>query len=92
MSKIEEEGYYVVKGLLTAEEVKVCKKEIKEIMWYEKFERTGVEGKDWEEPVNRMPAINNDSRLMSEDKELSVRPLLIDVNNEFFYKLCRHPK
>ena len=57
--QIEEDGYYVVKRLLTAEEVDACKKEIKEIVykWYENFERTGVEGNDWEEPVNRMPAI-----------------------------------
>lgn len=95
MSQIEEDGYYVVKRLLTAEEVDACKKEIKEIVykWYENFERTGVEGNDWEEPVNLMPAIKEGKRPMPEDKELSVRRLFrMAVTNEFFNKLCRHPK
>lgn len=95
MSQIEDEGYYVVKGLLSAGEIEECKKEIKEIVykWYEKFERTGVEGNDWEEPVNRLPAIKDGTRLMTEDKEMSVRRLFrMAVTNEFFNKLCRHPK
>lgn len=95
MSKIEDEGYYVVNGLLTAEEVDACKQEIKSIVykWYEEFERTGIEGNDWEEPVNRMPAIKDGTRPMPEDKEMSVRRLFrMAVTNEFFKELCKHPK
>lgn len=95
MSQIEDEGYYVVRGILTAQEVDACKKEIKEIVykWYENFERTGVEGNDWEEPVNRMPAIKEGKRPMPEDKEMSIRRLFrMAVTNEFFKKLCKHPK
>ena len=94
-AQIQEEGYCIVKGLLTAEEVNECKKEIKNIIekWYETFEQNGFEGNDWEELCNRLPAIKDGTQPMPSDKEMSIRRLFrMAVHTEYFRKLAQHPK
>ncbi|XP_065890505.1 phytanoyl-CoA dioxygenase domain-containing protein 1-like [Dysidea avara] len=95
-AQIEQEGYCIVKGLLTVEEVNECKKEIRNIIekWYETFERNGfAEGNDWEEICNRLPSIKDGSRPMPSDKEMSIRRLFrMAVHTEYFRKLAQHPK
>lgn len=95
-TQIEQEGYCVVKGLLTVEEVNECKKEIRNIIekWYETYEQNGSkEGNDWEELCNRLPSIKDGTQPMPSDKEKSIRRLFrMAVHTDYFRKLAQHPK
>lgn len=53
-------GYMVIRGLYTAEEVDVANREISETIksWFDKLYRNEKEGNDWEEIVNRSFNIN----------------------------------
>ena len=57
-SLLEEHGYFVVRGLFSADEVKQVCAGISSVCneWYENYARTGEEGNDWEEIANRRPA------------------------------------
>lgn len=53
---LQKYGYFVVRGLLTKEEIKSTITEISDIVseWWKRFENTdGSEGEDWEEIANR---------------------------------------
>lgn len=57
LAKLRKHGYFVVKGLLTNQEVEETKAEISRIVsgWYEKQQHKtqGDDGLDWEEIANR---------------------------------------
>ena len=53
---LQKHGYFVVRGLLTQDEIESTITEISDIVseWWKKFESTdGSEGDDWEEIANR---------------------------------------
>ena len=53
---LQKHGYFVVRGLLTQDEIERTITEISDIVseWWKKFESTdGSEGDDWEEIANR---------------------------------------
>ena len=53
---LQKHGYFIVRGLLTQDEIKSTKAEISDIVseWWKRFESTdGSEGDDWEEIANR---------------------------------------
>lgn len=90
----EENGYFVVRGLLTAEEVDKVNTEVSAIVrdWLEKLRRTGEEGNDWEEIANRDPAWKS-GKWEPEDPELGIRRLYrMTPHSQFFADLARHHK
>ena len=75
-------------------EVEASKKEISRVIddWYTEFERTGQEGPDWEEVVNRDPLVKS-GELQPVDRLCSIRRLFrISVHLDYFRRLASHPK
>ena len=87
-------GYFVVRGLLSTEEVEEIKAEASAIIkaWLEKLQRTGAEENDWDEIANRLPSIK-EGQSMPEDSELSIRRLFrMAVHNDLFARMAKHEK
>lgn len=87
-------GYLVLRNFFSSDEVEATKKEISRVIddWYAEFERTGKEGPDWEEVVNRDPLVVA-GQLKPVDHLHAVRRLFrISVHVDFFKELARHPK
>ncbi len=90
----EENGYFVVRGLISAEEVGKINAEISSIVrdWLEKLRRTGEDGNDWEEIANRDPAWKS-GEWQPEDPELGIRRLYrMTPHSQLFADMARHPK
>lgn len=87
-------GYFVVRGLITRDEVEQIRAEISALVkkWYEEYLRKGEDGNDWEEIVNRMPAWK-EGRVTPQDPEMGIRRLFrMAVHNELFARMARHEK
>lgn len=95
-SLLDEHGYFVIRNLLSLDEVQQVCAGITSICAesYEKFMRTGKEGNDWEEMANRRPAWK-EGRWNPEpgQEELGYRRLFrVCVGKEFFARMARHEK
>ena len=95
-SLLEEHGYFVVRGLLSADEVKQVCGAITSVCseWYDNYVRTGEEGNDWEEIANRRPAWK-EGRWTPEpgQEELGFRRLFrVCAEKEFFARMTRHER
>lgn len=91
---LDENGYFVVRGLFSQEEVEQGKVEISSIIreWYAEFQKSGEDGKDWEEIVNRLPAWK-EGQIQPVNPELGIRKLYrMTVKNQVFERMCRHDK
>jgi len=91
---LHENGYFVVRGLLSQEEVEQSKVEISSIVqeWYAEFQKSGEDGKDWEVIANRLPAWK-EGRIQPENPELGIRRLYrMALRNKLFERICRHDK
>ena len=93
---LNEHGFFLIRGLLTGEEVQECREAISKICknWYAKFLESGEEGPDWEEVANRRPAWK-EGRWKPEpgQEELGFRRLYrMTEHEQFFADQCRHPK
>ncbi len=91
---LEEHGYFVVRGLITAEEVGGINTEISTIVrdWLEKLRRTGREGNDWDEIANRDPAWKS-GEWEPKEPELGIRRLYrMTPHSQLFADMARHPK
>lgn len=90
------EGYFVVRSLLSSEEVEECRQAITDICkrWYANYLKTGQEGPDWEEVANRRPAWKKGEwQPEPGQEELGFRRLYrMTQYDEFFVKMCRHEK
>ena len=89
-----ENGYFVVRGLFSPEEVEQNKAEISSVVreWYEEFQKTKEDGKDWESIANRLPAWK-EGRMVPENPELGIRRLYrMALRNQLFARMCRHEK
>lgn len=89
----------MLRGILSAEEVQSIKEEISAVVsqWYANWNKTGVEGKDWEEVANRKPAWKEGrwtpASSSEDDVELGFRRLYrLTVENKFFDRLSKHEK
>ena len=93
---LEKHGYFVIRGLFTSDEVKQVCDEISSVCaeWYDKFVKTGKEGSDWEEIVNRRPAWKDGSwQPEPGEEELGFRRLFrVCAEKEFFARAARHEK
>ena len=93
---LEEHGYFVVRGLFSADEVEQVRSNISSVCseWYENWVKTGKEGNDWEEIANRRPAWK-DGEWQPEpgQEELGFRRLFrVCAEKEFFARMSRHEK
>ena len=91
---LHENGYFVVRGLFSQQEVEQNKAEISSIVqeWYAEFQKSGEDGKDWETTVNRLPAWK-EGRIEPENPEMGIRKLYrMTVRNHLFARMCRHDK
>lgn len=93
---LEENGYFVIRGLLSSDEVGQVCSEITSICkdWYDNYVKTGKEGADWEEVANRRPAWK-DGTWQPEpgQEELGFRRLFrVCVEREFFARMAGHEK
>lgn len=89
-----ENGYFVVRGLFSPEEVEQNKAEISSVVreWYEEFQKTKEDGKDWESIANRLPEWK-EGRMQPENPELGIRRLYrMALRNQLFARMCRHDK
>jgi ectoine hydroxylase-related dioxygenase (phytanoyl-CoA dioxygenase family) len=94
VEKYRETGYVVLRNFLSTDEVQATNREISRVIddWYTEFERTGQEGPDWEEVVNRDPLVRS-GELHPIDRLHSVRRLFrISVHLDYFKRLASHPK
>ena len=95
-SLLDEHGYFVVRGLLSADEVKQVCGGITSICteWYEKYMKTGEEGNDWEEIANRRPAWKEGTWSPEPgQEELGFRRLFrVCAEKEFFARMAGHEK
>ncbi len=93
---LNEHGYFVVRGMLSTQEVQDCRDAISDICkkWYAKFVETGKEGPDWEEVANRKPAWKEGVwQPEPGQEELGFRRLYrMTQYEEFFVNMCRHHK
>ncbi len=93
---LNEDGYFVVRGFLSLEEVDEVRQAITNIYqkWYDNFEKTGKEGPDWEEVANRRPAWKNGSWTPEPgQEEYGFRRLYRMTQFEpFFFQHCGHQK
>lgn len=93
---LNQNGYFVVRGLLSSQEVEECRDAISDICkkWYANFVRTGHEGPDWEEVANRRPAWKNGTwHPEPGQEEMGFRRLYrMTQHEEFFVDMCRHRK
>lgn len=93
---LNQQGYFVVRGLLSSQEVEECRQAISDVCkkWYANFAETGKEGPDWEEVANRRPAWKNGTwEPEPGQEEMGFRRLYRMTHyEEFFVKMCRHPK
>ena len=93
---LDKNGYFVIRNLITQEEVVEVLAEISSIIakWLEKYRQSGEEGNDWEEVVNRRPAWKNGTwQPTPGEEELGIRRLFrMAVHDEFFARMARHEK
>ena len=95
-SLLDEHGYFVVRGLFSADEVKQVCDAISSVCteWYENYVKTGEEGNDWEEIANRRPAWKEGTWTPEPgQEELGFRRLFrVCAEKEFFARMCRHER
>lgn len=91
---LNQEGFFVVRGLLSNQEVEECRDAVSDICrkWYANYLKTGKEGKDWEEVANRRPAWKDGSwQPEPGQEELGFRRLYrMTQYEDFFVQMCRH--
>ena len=90
----QQNGFLVFRNFFSSDEVEAIKNEMSRVIdeWYVEFDKTGEEGADWEEVVNRDPLVRQ-GKLKPLDRLHSVRRLFrISVNLHFFKQIASHPK
>lgn len=92
----QENGYFIVRGVFSAEEVAQACSEITTICseWYANYLKTGTEDETLNEIANRRPAWRDGSwRPAPGQEELGFRKLFrMTLHSEFFARMAKHDK
>lgn len=94
LEEYREKGFVILRDFLDEDEVESIKTAMSKVIdeWYEKYEKTGEEGPDWEQVVNRDPAVKS-GQLKATSRLHSVRKLYrMSFHVDFFRELANHPK
>eukprot|EP00117_Sycon_ciliatum_P015931 scpid86471/ scgid4284/ Phytanoyl-CoA dioxygenase, peroxisomal; Lupus nephritis-associated peptide 1; Phytanic acid oxidase; Phytanoyl-CoA alpha-hydroxylase len=94
LAEYKDNGYIVVRGLLTPNEVAETREEMRRMIddWYDAFELNGKEGPAWKEVVQRDPAVQRGD-LIPESRYRAVRKLYrMTTTSSFFERQARHEK
>jgi ectoine hydroxylase-related dioxygenase (phytanoyl-CoA dioxygenase family) len=96
LQTFQKNGYFVVRGLITQQEISQSLEAISDIVkrWFAKLKDGGEEGNDWDEVANRLPELQGQA-IGDDDlaNELTIRRLFrMAIHEQYFTEFCRHPK